>query len=59
MIPVAERERKLSIRRNGSGFLLGGSWSHHESFPFRKTHLYLGWWVLTVTTHSAGTVSGG
>ena len=33
-----------------SSFLLGASWSHHPSFGARSTHIYLGPWLLTITT---------
>ncbi len=53
MIPVETRPRRLAIYRNPSCLLLGASWSHVPGWSTRKTHLYLGWWVLTITTRAA------
>lgn len=44
------REPRASVRRNHGGFLLGASWSHDARWAPRRTHFYLGWWVLTVRT---------
>lgn len=48
---------RVAIRYNRSCFLLGLSWSHHPSFPARLTHIYLGFWVLTIRTKSRGGVA--
>jgi hypothetical protein len=37
-------------RNSPKCFLLGASWSHHPSWPRRLTHIYLGPFVLTITT---------
>lgn len=56
----AQKAPLLSFHRNRGGFLLGATWSHHRSFESRRTHFYLGWFVLTLETkpkrHSDGEV---
>lgn len=47
---------RVGIARNRSCLLFGVSWSHHNSFPFRLTHVYLGAWALTVRTGASGYV---
>lgn len=58
MIGVEDRPRRLAVRRNRDGFLLGASWAHHLSWERRLTHVYLGWWVLTITSHPSVRRSG-
>jgi hypothetical protein len=41
---------RLSFRRNRVAFLLGVTWSHDPSWPWRVTHFYLGLWTLTLRT---------
>lgn len=52
MIPAEEPMRRLVFARNRSCLLFGFSWSHHDGWPTRLTHVYLGWWVLTIKTQS-------
>lgn len=51
MIAVEPKDtRRIRVRRNRNGFLLGASWAHYLAWERRLTHFYLGWWVLTIIT---------
>lgn len=41
-------------KRGFDNFLVGASWSHWGNWPTRQTHIYLGFWVLTINTPSKG-----
>ncbi len=44
------RRKRFTIARQPSCFLVGASWAHHVTFKARSTHVYLGFWVLTIKT---------
>lgn len=48
----AAKARPVQIVRNSrKSFLVGASWSHDPRWPGpRRTHIYLGPWLMTVTT---------
>lgn len=48
MMPGTVKLRPVWIVRNPGAFLLGLSWVHHPTWNDRTTHVYLGWWVLTL-----------
>lgn len=64
MIPDEVKKTRASIywnagrtewgKRGVDNVLFGASWSHWGTFPERQTHIYLGLWVLTITTPSKG-----
>jgi hypothetical protein len=53
MNETGQQLRRIRVGRNRSCLLLGLSWSHDKSFPFRLTHVYLGPWLLTIRTGGA------
>lgn len=38
------------VRNGRQSFLLGASWRYHPSWPRRLTHIYLGPFLLTITS---------
>ena len=48
-----EKDRRVRVVRNTrKSFLLGASWSHDPAWDCpRLTHIYLGPWLMTVTTN--------